>query len=59
MTSKSQTAPKAARRITAMNKAYMIAKSENGKHVEVDLYGEVVQDTPVDWWTGEPVEVCT
>lgn len=56
MTSKSQTAPKAARRITAMNKAYMIAKSENGKHVDVDLYGEVVQDTPIDWWTGEPVE---
>lgn len=39
-----------------MNKAYMIAKSENGKHVDVDLYGEVVQDTPIDWWTGEPLE---
>lgn len=39
-----------------MNKAYMIAKSDNGKHVDVDLYGEVVQETPIDWWTGEPVD---
>lgn len=39
-----------------MNEAYMIAKSDGGKHVDVDLYGEVVQDTPIDWWTGEPVD---
>lgn len=39
-----------------MNQAYMIARSENGKHAEVNLYGEVVQETPIDWWTGEPVD---
>lgn len=39
-----------------MNQAYLIAKSNGGKHVDVNLYGEVVQERPVDWWTGEPVD---
>ena len=39
-----------------MNQAYMIAKSDNGHHVDINLYGEVVQKTPIDWWTGEAVD---
>lgn len=39
-----------------MNQAYMIAKSDNGHHVDINLYGEVVQETPIDWWTGEAVD---
>lgn len=35
---------------------YLIAKSEDGKHADVNLYGEVVQDTPIDFWTGEPMK---
>ena len=23
---------------------------------EIDLYGEVVEDVPINWWTGQPVE---
>ena len=33
---------------------YMINKADNGT-VEVNLYGEVVESVPVDWWTGEKV----
>lgn len=39
-----------------MNQAYMIAKTDDGHHVDINLYGEVVQETPIDWWTGEPVD---
>lgn len=35
---------------------YIINKAEDGKSVDVDLYGEIVQETPIDWWTGQPVE---
>ena len=40
-----------------MNKPpYTINKSEDGQTVEVNLYGEVVESVPIDWWTGEKVE---
>lgn len=26
-----------------------------GKHVDMNMYGEIVETRPVDWWTGEPV----
>jgi len=39
-----------------MNKPYTINKSEDGNTVEVNLYGEVVESVPIDWWTGEKVE---
>lgn len=26
-----------------------------GKHAEMNMYGEVVETRPVDWWTGEPI----
>lgn len=44
---------------TLMNKAadkpYIINKKED-KTVEINLYGEVVESVPIDWWTGEKVE---
>ena len=27
----------------------------SGKHAEINMYGEVVETRPVDWWTGEPI----
>lgn len=39
---------------TEPTKAYkMVAVGEND--AEINLYGEVVENHPVDWWTGEPV----
>ena len=35
-------------------KPYTIMKAE--KNVEVNLYGEVVQSVPIDWWTGEKID---
>lgn len=29
---------------------------EDDDGAKIDMYGEVVQTRPVDWWTGEPVE---
>ena len=26
-----------------------------GKHVDMNMYGEIVETRPVDWWTGEPI----
>ena len=38
----------------ALTKAYkMIAVGEND--AEINMYGEVVEKHPVDWWSGEPV----
>ena len=34
---------------------YMINKKED-KTVEVNLYGEVVENVPINWWTGEKVD---
>ena len=28
---------------------------EQGEELEINMYGEVVEDIPVDWWTGERV----
>lgn len=28
---------------------------EQGEELEINMYGEVVEDIPVDWWTGEKV----
>ncbi|MEE0433904.1 MAG: Clp protease ClpP [Peptococcaceae bacterium] len=38
-----------------MNKAYDI-KMIGANDAELDLYGEVVSDRPMDWYTGEPTE---
>ena len=27
-----------------------------GKHVDLTMYGQIVESQPVDWWTGEPVK---
>ena len=35
-------------------KPYTVMKA--GKNVEVNLYGEVVQTVPRDWWTGEKID---
>ena len=26
-----------------------------GKHADINMYGEIVETRPVDWWTGEPI----
>lgn len=37
-------------------KPYFINAYEGGRKVEVNLYGEVVESVPTDWWTGEKIE---
>lgn len=37
-------------------KPYNIATLEDEDSVEVNMYGEVVSEKPIDWWTGEPIE---
>lgn len=39
-----------------MNKAYSIAMKAEEKTAEVNLYGEVVESVPTDFWTGQPVD---
>jgi len=47
---------------TMKNPLYNIKKnsyamaSETGEEAEITMYGEIVESTPVDWWTGEPIE---
>ena len=36
-------------------KPYVIDKAEDGKTAKVNLYGEIVDDVPTDWWTGEKI----
>lgn len=36
-------------------KPYNIAENDDDT-VEIEMYGEVVESQPVDWWTGEPVD---
>ena len=37
-------------------KAYNILLDNDNDSAEVNLYGEVVSQRPVDWWTGEKIE---
>ena len=37
-------------------KPYVINKAEDGKSAKVNLYGEIVESVPIDWWTGEKLE---
>jgi len=41
--------------VSIQRECYTMA-STNGSDAEIIMYGEVVEDRPVDWWTGEPVE---
>ncbi|MBQ7564606.1 MAG: ATP-dependent Clp protease proteolytic subunit [Lachnospiraceae bacterium] len=34
---------------------YAIMRDDKKNSVEVELYGEVVENVPIDWWTGEKV----
>ncbi len=36
-------------------KPYVINKAEDGKTAKVNLYGEIVDEVPIDWWTGEKI----
>ncbi len=36
-------------------KPYVIDKAEDEKTAKVNLYGEIVDDIPIDWWTGEKI----
>ena len=36
-------------------KPYVIDMAEDGKTAKVNLYGEIVDDVPTDWWTGEKI----
>ncbi len=35
---------------------YAIAADEKSESAEIKMYGEVVEQRPTDWWTGEPIE---
>lgn len=35
---------------------YVIMRDKQKNTIEVNLYGEVVQTVPIDWWTGEKIE---
>lgn len=37
-------------------KPYNIITLEDEDSVEINMYGEIVSEKPVDWWTGEPIE---
>ena len=37
-------------------KPYVINKAEDGKTAKVNLYGEIVDTIPTDWWTGEKID---
>lgn len=37
-------------------KPYLINKAEDGKSASVNLYGEIVESVPTDWWTGEKID---
>ena len=37
-------------------KPYIINKAEDGKSASVNLYGEIVESVPTDWWTGEKID---
>lgn len=39
---------------TITRPCYTMAK-RNGNSAEINMYGEIVESRPVDWWTGEPV----
>lgn len=41
--------------VGCVRKAYNIAELGNGE-LEINMYGEVVQTIPVDWWTGKPMD---
>ena len=42
--------------LKALRTPYTVMKSEDGKKVEVNLYGEGVESIPTDWWTGKKVD---
>lgn len=37
-------------------KPYNIVTDEGSNTATIDMYGEVVETRPVDWWTGKPVD---
>lgn len=37
-------------------KPYSIVLNEADNSAEINLYGEIVNNRPTDWWTGEPAE---
>lgn len=38
------------------HKPYTVDIAEDGLSAEINLYGEIVETHPVDWWTGEKVD---
>lgn len=41
--------------VSQLTKCYTMALGEDGE-AEITLYGEIVEETPRDWWTDEPIE---
>lgn len=35
---------------------YAMAKDNETESAEIKMYGEVVEERPIDWWTGKPIE---
>lgn len=40
---------------TPARPVFNVAPQTDGSPAEIVLYGDVVEATPVDWWTGEPI----
>lgn len=39
-----------------ISRDYYTMATTDGVDAEITMYGEIVQEQPVDWWTGEPIE---
>ena len=39
----------------SVQKAYDFLELDNNE-LEINMYGEVVESVPLDWWTGKPTE---
>lgn len=40
----------------SLNREFYTLASSDGISAELTLYGDIVEERPIDWWTGEPIE---
>ncbi len=38
-----------------IRRACYVMQNETGENAEIEMYGDIVQTQPTDWWTGEPI----
>ena len=39
-----------------IKKSVYALASVDGSHAELTMYGDIYEERPIDWWTGEPIE---